>query len=77
MPDIHVGAQIFDVCFHPSQQIAFTGLVDGHVKAFKYDDDGDYSQVFDKQVSKKSCRGLALDEDGAVLYAVGRGKGLQ
>ncbi len=77
MPEIPVGGQIFDLAFHSNEPVVYTGLLTGHVKAFRYDEQGQHEQVFDLRPSKRSCRALALNEDSSALYAVGKGKGLQ
>jgi WD repeat-containing protein 55 len=77
MPDIPVGAQIFDLTFHPSQPTVYTGLLTGEVKAFCYDEQGNHEERFVVRPSKRSCRGLALNNDGSKLWIVGKGKGLQ
>ncbi len=77
MPVIPVGSQIFDLVFHPSSNVVYTGLLNGTVKAFTYDDQGTHSEAFSLRVSKRSCRGLALSPDGLSLYAVGKNRTLQ
>jgi WD repeat-containing protein 55 len=77
MPEIPVGAQIFDVVFHPRFSTVYTGLLTGYVKAFSYDDQGNHKPAFSVRPSKSSCRGLSLDQDGSHLYAVGKGKSLR
>ena len=77
MPEIPVGAQIFDVVFHPTFSTVYTGLLTGHVKAFNYDEQGSHELAFSVRPQKSSCRGLSLDADGSHLYAVGKGKALQ
>lgn len=77
MPEIPVGAQIFDVVFHPTFSTVYTGLLTGHVRAFSYDNQGNHKSAFSIRPSKKSCRGLSLDQDGSHLYAVGKGKALR
>ena len=77
MPVIPVGAQIFDVVFHPTFSTVYTGLLTGYVKSFSYDDQGNHQTGFSVRPSKSSCRGLSLDQDGSHLYAVGKGKSLK
>ena len=72
MPEIPVGAQIFDVVFHPTFSTVYTGLLTGYIKTFSYDDQGNHKPVFSVRPSKSSCRGLSLDQDGSHLYAVGK-----
>ncbi|KAI0672327.1 WD40 repeat-like protein [Trametes maxima] len=76
MPDIPVGAQIFDLAFHPNRPLVFTGLLTGHVKAFGYDEQGNHEHKFSLRPSKKSCRTLASSEDGAQLWAAGKAKAI-
>jgi len=71
------------VVFHPTSLIVYVGLLDGHVKAFSYDDasddeqDGHRSLFSLRLAGKKSCRGLALNMDGSMLCAVGKGRALR
>ncbi|KAJ3508798.1 hypothetical protein NMY22_g16498 [Coprinellus aureogranulatus] len=76
MPEISVGSQVFDVVFHPNRPTVYTGLLTGHIKSFSYNAQGSPSQVFSLRPSKRSCRGLSLNEDGSKLYAVGKAKAL-
>ncbi|RDB23698.1 WD repeat-containing protein JIP5 [Hypsizygus marmoreus] len=76
MPEISAGAQIFDLIFHPTHSTVYTGLLTGHIKAFSYDDQGQYKRLFSLRPSKRSCRALTIDEDGSHLYAVGKSKAL-
>lgn len=77
MPVIPVGSQIFDLAFHPTENVVYTGLLDGKVKAFTYDDQGAHTTALSLRISKRSCRGLALNPDGSALYAVGKNRSLQ
>lgn len=72
MPDIFVGSQIFDLVFHPTNSTVYTGLLDGHIKAFSYDEQGQHSQAFSLRPSKRSCRSLITNQDGTHLYAAGK-----
>jgi hypothetical protein len=74
MPDIEVGSQIFDLTFHPSESLVYTGLLTGDVKAFGYDEQGQHEEKFTLKPSRRSCRGLAISDDGSQLWAVGKGK---
>ena len=76
MPDISVGTQIFDLVFHPTESIVYAGLLTGEVKAFGYDEQGQHDQRFTLKPSKRSCRGLAIDEQGDRIWSVGKGKSL-
>ncbi|EMD37007.1 hypothetical protein CERSUDRAFT_137412 [Gelatoporia subvermispora B] len=76
MPDIRVGAQIFDIAFHPTESIAYTGLLSGEIKAFSYDEQGNYDNKFTVRPSKRSCRTIAVSHSGDKLWAGGKGKAL-
>ena len=76
MPDIPVGAQIFDLAFHPSRPLVLTGLLTGYVKAFSYDEQGNHEEKFSARPSKRSCRTLAMSEDGAQAWAGGKAKAI-
>lgn len=76
MPEIDVGSQIFDVVFHPTFATVYTGLLNGHVKAFAYNEQGKEQAAFSVRPSKRSCRGLSIKHDGTHLYAVGKAKAL-
>ncbi|KAF8639205.1 hypothetical protein AX17_001691 [Amanita inopinata Kibby_2008] len=72
--EVPVGSQIFDLVFHPTFATVYTGLLTGHIKAFAYDDKGNHEEVFNVRPSKRSCRGLSINEDGTQLYAVGKAR---
>ncbi|KAJ7757005.1 WD40-repeat-containing domain protein [Mycena metata] len=73
--EIPVGAQIFDLVFHPSHSTVYTALLTGHVKAFAYDA-ATHQDSFSVRPSKRSCRALTINEDGSRLYAAGKGKSI-
>ena len=77
MPDIPVGAQTFDLAFHPNRPLVLSGLLTGHIKAFSYDEQGSYQAKFSVRPSKRSCRTLAVSEDGAQVWAGGKAKAIQ
>ena len=77
MPAIPVGAQVFDLVFHPKDPVVYLGLLTGEIKALRYDEDGNARDISSLRPSKRSCRGLALNEDGSRIYAVGKAKALQ
>ncbi|KAG8216026.1 WD40-repeat-containing domain protein [Butyriboletus roseoflavus] len=76
MPDIPVGSQIFDFAFHPSNTTVYAGLLNGSVKAFRYDEQGQHHQTFSLRPSKRSCRCLATNQDGSHLFAAGKAKSI-
>ncbi|KAF9233894.1 WD40-repeat-containing domain protein [Melanogaster broomeanus] len=76
MPDIPVGSQIFDLAFHPTHTTVYTGLLNGSVKAFRYDEQGQHEQTFSIRPSKRSCRCVAINEDGSHLFVAGKAKSI-
>ncbi|KAF9034693.1 WD40 repeat-like protein [Hymenopellis radicata] len=76
MTDIPMGAQVFDLAFHPTHCTAYTCLMSGQVKAISYDHSGRYKESFSVSVSQRSCRGISINEDGSNIYVVGKGKAL-
>lgn len=71
-----MGSQIFDLAFHPTNTTVYTGLLDGHIKAFRYDEQGQYQQTFSLRPSKRSCRCVAANEDGTRLHGAGKAKSI-
>jgi WD repeat-containing protein 55 len=76
MPDIPVGAQIFDLVFHPTLSIVYTASITGEIKSFTYDEEGQHCPGFTQRPSKRSCRGVALNDEGTKLWAIGKNKAL-
>ena len=77
MPDIPVGAQIFDLAFHPDEPLVISGLLTGGIKAFRYDEQGNYEEKFSIRPTKKSCRKLAMTQDGSRFWSGGKAKAIQ
>ncbi|KAJ7628543.1 WD40-repeat-containing domain protein [Roridomyces roridus] len=75
MPDIPLGAQVFDLVFHPSHSTVYTALLTGQVKAFTFDQNT-HKKSFSVRPSKRSCRTLAINDDGSRLYAAGKAKAI-
>ena len=77
MPDISVGNQVFDVVFHPNEDLVIAGLLTGQVTAVKYNDEGETVQHWDIRPTKRSCRGLVFHPDGSRLYSVSKDRTIQ
>lgn len=84
MGDIQVGSQIFDLVFHPNHSTVYTGLLTGEIKAFSFESLAQKNTQTTKlepdfclRPSKRSCRGLTINEDGSKLWAAGKGRTLQ
>ncbi|KAH9947839.1 WD40 repeat-like protein [Amylocystis lapponica] len=76
MPDFAVGAQIFDFVFHPTSPLVYAGLLTGEVKAFGYGENDNLESLLNVRPSKRSCRALAITEDGGKLWVAGKAKAL-
>ncbi|CDZ96495.1 WD40 repeat protein [Phaffia rhodozyma] len=78
--DIHLKNQVFDLVFHPKHNTLYTALLTGEIKAFNYTlgepDEITYEKAFSVRPTRKSCRSLALDFEGDLLYSVGKEKAL-
>ncbi|EJU01342.1 WD40 repeat-like protein [Dacryopinax primogenitus] len=69
--------QVFDIAFHPREDILYAGLLTGEIKAFRYRDEGTYEEAWGIRPTKRSCRGLATAEGGARLYGVTKDKSIE
>ncbi|CUA71935.1 WD repeat-containing protein JIP5 [Coprinopsis cinerea okayama7 len=76
MPDVDLGSQVFDLAFNPKHDIVYTGLLDGHIKAFAYDDQGTCTSKFDIRPTKRSARSLGVDQEGLELYSVSKDRSI-
>lgn len=77
MPDIPLKHQCFDLKFSPKADQVYVGLLNGAVKGFSYDSEGNASQTFSLRPAKQSCRGVSINETGDKLYAVSKDRGLR
>ncbi|CAB4376841.1 uncharacterized protein OCT59_018778 [Rhizophagus irregularis] len=79
-PDpIEFDNQIFDLAFHPSENIVATGLITGEVFCHRYtvDNTNENINVLSIRPHKKSCRGLEFNHDGASLFSVSKDRSIQ
>ncbi|CUA70975.1 WD repeat-containing protein JIP5 [Coprinopsis cinerea okayama7 len=76
MPDVDLGSQVFDLAFNPKHDIVYTGLLNGHIKAFAYDDQGTCTSKFDIRPTKRSARSLGVDQEGLELYSVSKDRSI-
>ncbi|CAE6365975.1 unnamed protein product [Rhizoctonia solani] len=76
MPDVDLGSQVFDLAFNPKHNIVYTGLLNGHIKAFAYDDQGTCTSKFDLRPTKRSARSLVVDMEGLELYSVSKDRSI-
>ncbi|KAL5639762.1 hypothetical protein ACGC1H_006368 [Rhizoctonia solani] len=76
MSDVDLGTQVFDLAFNPKHDIAYAGLLSGHVKAFAYDDEGTCTPKFDVRPAKRTARSLATDLEGLELYSVSKDRSI-
>ncbi|GBB92887.1 hypothetical protein RclHR1_04640024 [Rhizophagus clarus] len=79
-PDsIEFDNQIFDLAFHPSENIIATGLITGEVFCHRYtvNNTNENINVMSIRPHKKSCRGLEFNHDGTSLFSVSKDKSIQ
>ena len=75
--DTELIMQPFDLDFHPTESVLYTGLLTGEVKAFRYDDvTGESSTSWSVRPNKRTARGLSVQQDGASLWTGGKAGGL-
>ncbi|KAG8907861.1 WD repeat-containing protein jip5 [Tulasnella sp. 417] len=77
MPDIPLKHQCFDLTFSPTADQVYVGLLNGSVKGFSYDSEGNASQTFSLRPAKQSCRGVSINGGGDRLYVVSKDRGLR
>ncbi|RIA89177.1 WD40-repeat-containing domain protein [Glomus cerebriforme] len=79
-PDpIEFDNQIFDLAFHPSENIIATGLITGEVFCHRYavNNLNENINVLSICPHKKSCRGLEFSHDGASLFSISKDRSIQ
>lgn len=77
MPDLLLGHHILDLEFHPKNDHIYAGLVTGEIKAFAYDSTGSCEPTFAVRPTKSSCRTLATDQAGDLLWSGSKDKTIQ
>ncbi|KAI9209286.1 WD40-repeat-containing domain protein, partial [Polychytrium aggregatum] len=72
-------SHVFDIAFHPSEDIVAAGLITGEVHCYKLNvgDGAENSHLFSSDHHKKSCRALAFSHNGDSLYTASKDKSLQ
>ncbi|CAG8569231.1 6841_t:CDS:10 [Diversispora eburnea] len=68
--------QIFDLAFHPSQNIIATGSITGQVFCHRYDIEFNQN-ILSVRPHRKSCRGLEFSHDGSALFSVSKDRSIQ
>ncbi len=78
MPDIPQGNQVFDLEFSTNDNLVFSALLNGRIRAYGYDNQtGDVEQKWELRPTKRSCRGIAIGLDGHTLWSVSKDKTIQ
>ncbi|GLD97506.1 hypothetical protein PINS_up006196 [Pythium insidiosum] len=65
--DIACGSQIFDIDFHPAQDVVAVGDITGVVQVYKYAEEGN-NKLLELNHHQDSCRALLFSPDGQSLY---------
>ncbi|CAG8546112.1 5238_t:CDS:2, partial [Acaulospora morrowiae] len=70
---------VFDLAFHPHQNIIATGLITGEVFCHRYatEANAENQNILSIRPHRKSCRGLEFNHDGTVLFSVSKDKSIQ
>ncbi|CAG8532441.1 34594_t:CDS:2 [Gigaspora margarita] len=71
--------QVFDLAFHPQQNIIASGLITGEIFCHRYscETDAENINLLSIRPHKKSCRGLEFSYDGTALFSVSKDKSIQ
>ncbi|RIB04871.1 WD40-repeat-containing domain protein [Gigaspora rosea] len=71
--------QVFDLAFHPQQNIIASGLITGEIFCHRYscETDAESINLLSIRPHKKSCRGLEFSYDGTALFSVSKDKSIQ
>jgi len=65
--------QPFDLEFHPSENVVFTGLLTGEVKAFRYDENtGESSSSWTTRPTKRTMRSVDVSSSGGCVWTGGK-----
>tara|TARA_B110000090_G_C13322251_1_gene423995 strand:- start:412 stop:1074 length:663 start_codon:yes stop_codon:yes gene_type:complete len=69
--DIECGDQVFDISFHPENNILAAGLITGEVEVWQYGNEiGANKKLVSVFCHDGSCRGLQFDRAGDTLYTI-------
>ncbi|KAI9140297.1 WD40-repeat-containing domain protein [Paraphysoderma sedebokerense] len=74
--EISFQSQVFDVAYHPSQNIIACGLLSGDVHCYNYSIEKN-TRLFASKHHKKSCRSVAFSHDGNHLFTASKDKSIQ
>jgi len=73
--EIHFEDQIFDLQFHPFQNVVAIGLITGRIQVCQYGPEN--KLLYDTKVLKRACRSLQFSPDGKFLIAGSSDKSLR
>ncbi|CAM6097275.1 unnamed protein product [Calypogeia fissa] len=62
--ELHLGAQPFDLAFHPSSQLVAVGLITGKLLLYNYGAETEPQKLWDASAHTESCRGVRFIEGG-------------
>lgn len=68
LPELKCGAQVFDLSFHPQQDIIATGVVNGHLQLQKYGETG-HTKLVDLKLHDDAVRCARFTADGTALFS--------
>eukprot|EP00455_Lapot_gusevi_P018403 TRINITY_DN2003_c0_g1_i5.p1 TRINITY_DN2003_c0_g1~~TRINITY_DN2003_c0_g1_i5.p1 ORF type:complete len:396 (+),score=105.46 TRINITY_DN2003_c0_g1_i5:58-1245(+) len=68
LPEIRLEEEVFNVQFHPSQDILALATVTGAIQLWGYHADGN-RQLFETTHHSQSCRALQFSDDGNFIYS--------
>ncbi|KAL2643045.1 hypothetical protein R1flu_010632 [Riccia fluitans] len=67
--ELHLGAQPFDLAFHPSSNFVAVGLITGNLQLFKYGANTEPEKLWAVNAHTESCRGVRFAEGGRFILS--------
>ncbi len=64
------GEQIFDISFHPTEDLLAIGSITGLVEVFRFSKDREAELTMQIQAHESSCRGLVFGVNGDCMYTI-------
>ncbi|PVF98659.1 WD40 repeat-like protein [Serendipita vermifera] len=68
MPDYNLSSQALDLTFHPNEDIVYTTLLNGEIKCYGYDEEGQITPGWSCRPTKKSGRAIDITPRGDCLW---------
>ncbi|DBA01043.1 TPA: hypothetical protein N0F65_002653 [Lagenidium giganteum] len=74
--DILVNDQVYDIDFHPTQDVLALGTISGVVQCYKYSEEQN-TQALELKLHQDACRALMFSSDGQSLFTASADKSIR